>query len=73
MKTILTHWCYEGFLGKERISNHQVGNLLQLVFSADKVTAVPIHAYNPLYSRTKSNQSKVSYDQTWEYRKDQWR
>lgn len=43
MKTILAHGCYESFLGEGHISNHPVGNLLLLVFSADKITVVPIH------------------------------
>ncbi len=42
METILTHRSHESFLGKECVSNHPIGNLLQLVFSADKITAVPI-------------------------------
>ena len=43
METILTHRCYESLLGKECISNHRIGNLLQLIFSADQITAVPIN------------------------------
>ena len=43
MKTILAHGCYECLYEKERISNHPTGNLLQLTFSADKITTVPIH------------------------------
>ena len=40
MKTILAHGRYEVLLGEERVSDHPLGDPLQLVFSADEVTAV---------------------------------
>ena len=43
MKTILAHGRYEVLLGEERVSYHPLGDPLQLVFSADEVTAVSIH------------------------------
>lgn len=43
METILTHRRYESLLGKESVCNDRVGNHLQLFFSTDKITAVPIN------------------------------
>ena len=43
METVLTHRRYESFLGKECVCNHRFGYALQLVFSADKIAAVPVN------------------------------
>lgn len=43
MKTILIHRCYRSLFGEECTSNHRVGNLLLLVFPAEKITAIPIN------------------------------
>ena len=43
MEIILTHRRYESFLGKECVCNHRSGYALYLVFSTDKITAVPVN------------------------------
>ena len=43
MEIVLTHRRYESSLGKERIRDHRFGYALYLVFSTDKITAIPIN------------------------------
>lgn len=43
MEIALTHRRYESFLGKECVCNHRSGYALYLVFSTDKITAIPVY------------------------------
>ena len=43
MEIALTHRRYESFLGKECVCNHRSGYALYLVFSTDKIAAVPVN------------------------------
>ncbi len=43
MEIVLTHRRYESFLGKECVCNHRSGYALYLVFSTDKLAAVPVN------------------------------
>ena len=43
MEFVFTHRRYESILGKECVCNHCSGNALYLVFSTDKIAAVPVN------------------------------